>query len=89
MVDRGAGDDPTARVAEVYPRAYVRRLPRARLFTEACNVAFESIEGATFFLVCRDDVVVEPRLSRGGQVQVRDRPDGLGHPGGRVGLLHL
>ena len=64
VVDRGAGDDPTARVAEVYPRAYVRRLPRPRLFTEACNVAFESVEGATFFLVCRDDVVIEPGAVR-------------------------
>ena len=64
VVDRGAGDDPTARVAEVYPHAFVRRLPRPRLFTEACNVAFESVEGATFFLVCRDDVVIEPGAVR-------------------------
>jgi GT2 family glycosyltransferase len=59
VIDRGAGEDLTSRVAEVYPHAYVRRLPGHRVFTEAANVAFGSVEGATFFLVCRDDVVVE------------------------------
>ena len=64
VIDRVVGDDLTARVAEVYPHAYVRRLPGRRSFTEACNVAFGSVEGATFFLVCRDDVVVEPGAVR-------------------------
>ncbi len=59
VIDRGSGDELTARVAEVYPHAFVRRLPGPRSFTEAANVAFGSVEGATFFLVCRDDVVVE------------------------------
>jgi GT2 family glycosyltransferase len=64
VIDRGAGEELTARVAEVYPHAYVRRLPGHRSFTEAANVAFGSVEGATFFLVCRDDVVVEPGAVR-------------------------
>src|SRR6476660_6128205 len=42
VVDRGAADDLTRRVAEVSPHAYVRRLARPRLFTEACNIAFGS-----------------------------------------------
>jgi GT2 family glycosyltransferase len=64
VVDRGAADDLTPRVAGVNPHAYIRRLARPRLFTEACNIAFGSIEGATFFLVCRDDIVVEPGAVR-------------------------
>ena len=60
VVDRGTGDDPTSRVAEVYPHAFIRRLRRPHSFAEAANVAFGSIEGATFFLICRDDIVVEP-----------------------------
>ncbi len=64
VIDRGAEEDPTARVAEVYPHAYVRRLTGGRSFAQAANVAFGSVEGATFFLVCRDDVVVEPGAVR-------------------------
>ena len=64
VVDRGAAEDPTARVAAVYPHAFVRRLDRPHRFSEACNIAFDSIEGAAFFLVCRDDVVVEPGAVR-------------------------
>jgi GT2 family glycosyltransferase len=60
VIDRGADEDPTARVAAIYPHAFVRRLAGHRSFTEACNVAFGSVEGATFFLVCRDDVIIEP-----------------------------
>src|ERR1700709_1130457 len=40
VIDRGSADELTARVAEVYPHAYVRRLPGHRSFTEAANVAF-------------------------------------------------
>jgi len=59
VIDRGAAEELTARVAAVYPHAYVRRLPGHRSFTEAANVAFGSVEGATFLLVCPDDVVIE------------------------------
>jgi GT2 family glycosyltransferase len=64
VIDRGAAEDPTGRVAEIYPHAFVRRLTGPKSFTEACNVAFASVEGATFFLVCRDDVVLEPGAVR-------------------------
>ncbi len=64
VVDRGAPEDPTGRVAAVYPHAFVRRLGRSRPYAEALNTAITSVEGATFLLVCRDDVVLEPGAVR-------------------------
>jgi GT2 family glycosyltransferase len=59
VLDAGSADDPTPRVAAVAPHAFVRRLPGNVGFAAAANEALESVEGATFLLLCHDDVVVE------------------------------
>jgi GT2 family glycosyltransferase len=51
----GGHDDMTARVARVFPDAFVRHLPESG-FGAAANVALEMVEGANFFLFCHDDV---------------------------------
>lgn len=64
VVDGGSHDDPTPRVAEVLPRAFVRRVDREAGFAEAANEALHVVEGATFLLVCHDDVVLDPPAVR-------------------------
>ncbi len=64
VVDCGSDDDPTARVAAVMPRAFVRRLDASAGFGEAANEALHLVEGATFLLVCHDDVVPDPTVVR-------------------------
>jgi GT2 family glycosyltransferase len=48
------------RVAAVIPTAFVRTVDSTDNFAEAINVAINSIEGATYVLVCHDDIVLEP-----------------------------
>jgi len=57
VVDAGSADDPTPRVAEVAPSAFVRRVRRRRGFAAAANEALETVEGASYLLLCHDDVV--------------------------------
>ena len=64
VVDCGSDDDPTARVAEVLPRAFVRRLEDGAGFADAANEALHVVEGATFLLLCHDDVVLDPTAVR-------------------------
>jgi GT2 family glycosyltransferase len=64
VVDCGSRDDPTARVAEVMPRAFVRRLDDGAGFADAANEALHAVEGATFLLLCHDDVVLDPPATR-------------------------
>ncbi len=59
VVDNGGESDPTERIAEVAPFAFVKRLEEDRGFSAAANEAVGSIEGAPFLLVCHDDVVLE------------------------------
>lgn len=59
VLDRGAAEDPTARIAAVSPRAFVRRLGDATGFASAANDVLTTVEGATFLLFCSDDVVFE------------------------------
>ncbi|HEX2736990.1 MAG TPA: glycosyltransferase, partial [Acidimicrobiia bacterium] len=63
VIDAGSDDDPTARVAAVSPRAFVRRTG-AIGFAAAANVAIEAVEGATFLLCCHDDVELDPSCVR-------------------------
>src|SRR5205823_5383585 len=48
VVDCGSDDDPTSRVADVLPRAFVRRLDESAGFAAAANEALHAVEGATF-----------------------------------------
>jgi GT2 family glycosyltransferase len=64
VLDAGSTEDPTARVAAVAPRAYVRRLTDNVGFAAAANEALRSVEGATFLLLCHDDVAIEPDAIR-------------------------
>ncbi|MFI5054233.1 MAG: glycosyltransferase family 2 protein, partial [Acidimicrobiia bacterium] len=59
VVDCGSDDDPTARVASILPRAFVRRLDGSAGFADAANEALRVVEGSTFLLLCHDDVVLD------------------------------
>ncbi|HEX4531701.1 MAG TPA: glycosyltransferase family 2 protein [Acidimicrobiia bacterium] len=64
VVDCGSQEDPTPRVATVLPRAFVRRLDESAGFAAAANEALHAVEGATFLLLCHDDVVLDPDAVR-------------------------
>lgn len=59
VVDVGLEVDVSDRVAKVMPNAFVRQCDPDTNFAEAVNVAVNSIEGATYVLICHDDVVFE------------------------------
>lgn len=63
VIDAGSISDPTERVAEVLPGAFVKRLDGAT-YAETANAALGTIEGAAFFLFLHDDVEL-----RAGAVQ--------------------
>ena len=48
----------------VLPRAFVRRLDDGAGFADAANEALHAVEGATFLLLCHDDVVLDPSAVR-------------------------
>ncbi|HVA42690.1 MAG TPA: glycosyltransferase [Acidimicrobiales bacterium] len=64
IIDAGSTVDPTPRVAEVLPGAYVRRLDRPCGYAAAANEAITAVEGAAFFLMCHDDVCLDPDALR-------------------------
>ena len=64
VFDTGSDVDPTHRIAEVAPRAYVRRLQRNQGPGAAVNAAMSMVEGAPFFLICHDDVALAPNVVR-------------------------
>ncbi len=64
VVDCGSDEDPTPRVADVLPRAFVRRLDGSAGFAGAANEALRTVEGAVFLLLCHDDVVLDPPVVR-------------------------
>ena len=55
-------DDPevTERVGRVLPDAFVRHLPGRPGYAAAANEALGMVEGAAFFLLCHDDVALDP-----------------------------
>ena len=57
-MDVCSDEDITKRVANSMPKAFVRRLEEDVNFAEAVNLSINSIEGATYVLVCHDDVVL-------------------------------
>ena len=64
VADCGSENDPTTRVTDRLPRASVRRLDAGAGFAAAANVALQVVEGATFLLLCHDDVVLDARAVR-------------------------
>jgi GT2 family glycosyltransferase len=60
VLDNGSAEDPTPRIAEAMPRAFVRRLESNLGFAAAANDAMRAVEGATFLLFCHDDVALGP-----------------------------
>ncbi|HEX9504896.1 MAG TPA: glycosyltransferase, partial [Acidimicrobiia bacterium] len=64
VVDCGSDSDPTERVALACPRAMVRRLSPDAGFGDAANEGLQTVEGATFVLLCHDDVVLDPPTVR-------------------------
>lgn len=60
VIDAGCTEDPTARVAEVMPGAFVRRLERRVGFGSAANEVLGMVEGASHYLFCHDDVALAP-----------------------------
>lgn len=60
VVDNGSRHDPTGRVADVAPSAFVRRLPEDHGFSAAANEALTAVEGAPFLLFLHDDVRLRP-----------------------------
>jgi GT2 family glycosyltransferase len=55
IVNRGPADVP-ARVAAAHPEAFVSVLEHDHGFGAAVNAALEKVEGASFLLLCHDDV---------------------------------
>ena len=65
VVDCSSDDDPTARVAAVLPRAFVRRVDTGKGgFATAANESLSMVEGAPFLLFCHDDVRLAPDAVR-------------------------
>ncbi len=60
VVDADSTDDPTPRVAAVLPRARVRRLDHNPGYGAATNEVLGAVEGAAFYLLCHDDVALDP-----------------------------
>jgi GT2 family glycosyltransferase len=52
--------DPTVRVGRILPEAFVRILPGRPGYAAASNEALGMVEGAAFFLLCHDDVALDP-----------------------------
>jgi GT2 family glycosyltransferase len=64
VLDCSSDEDPTARVARHLPRAFVRRVDSDAGFAGAANEALQLVEGATFLLLCHDDVAPDPAAVR-------------------------
>ena len=64
VVDAGSVEDPTERIANAAPSAYVRRLEAKVGFGAAVNAAVRMVEGASHFLICHDDVAPVPGALR-------------------------
>lgn len=60
VIDNGGTEDPTARIAEILPTAFVKRLDADRGFSAAANEALVAVEGAAFYLFLHDDVRLGP-----------------------------
>ncbi|MGH9094454.1 MAG: glycosyltransferase family 2 protein, partial [Acidimicrobiales bacterium] len=64
VIDSASLVDPTARIAEVLPSAFVQRLDERVGFGRAANAALQTVEGASHFVLCHDDVALAPDAVR-------------------------
>ncbi len=64
IIDAASTEDPTDRIVKTLPRAYVRRVDHNPGFGAAMNIAIGMVEGASFYLLCHDDVALEPDAVR-------------------------
>lgn len=64
VIDAASIEDPLDRVAAVAPSAYVRRLTRNPGFAAAANRAMRIVHGASYLLICHDDVAPAPDAVR-------------------------
>ncbi|MHB8457848.1 MAG: glycosyltransferase family 2 protein, partial [Acidimicrobiales bacterium] len=64
VVDDASAVDVTSRVAAILPAAIVRRRSERGGFAAAANEALSGISGATFFLICHDDVELDLSATR-------------------------
>lgn len=60
VLDAASTEDLTGRVAGVLPNAYVRRFSRNRGFGAAANEVSSMVDGAAYYLICHDDVALDP-----------------------------
>jgi GT2 family glycosyltransferase len=60
VLDTGLSEDLAARVAEVLPDAYVRRFESNRGFGATVNEVRSMVAGAAYYLLCHDDVALDP-----------------------------
>ncbi|KLR62391.1 putative glycosyltransferase [Actinobacteria bacterium IMCC26207] len=56
VIDNGSEQDPTPRVAEILPTAFVKRREQDLGFSAAANEVLVAVEGAAFYLLLHDDV---------------------------------
>ena len=64
VIDAAGTSDVKARVGAAAPGAFVRRLDADPGFGTAANEVLEVVEGAAFYLMCHDDVALEPDVLR-------------------------
>ncbi len=64
VVDAASTEPLAARVAAVAPGFYITRLEENHGFGPSANAVLEVVEGATYFLFCHDDVVLDPDAVR-------------------------
>lgn len=64
VIDTASEVDPTDRVLDVLPDAVVHRLDHNPGYAAATNVALDAVEGASFFLLCHDDVALDEDVVR-------------------------
>ena len=60
VLDTGLSGDLAARVAKVLPDAYVRRFGSNRGFGATVNEVRTMVNGASYYLLCHDDVALDP-----------------------------
>ncbi len=60
VIDTASARDLGAELARVMPAAHLRRLDHDPGYATAANEALGSVEGASFLLLCHDDVVFDP-----------------------------
>ncbi len=64
VVDAASSEPLARRVAAIAPGFYVTRLDANAGFGPSANAVLDVVEGATYYLFCHDDVVLDPNAVR-------------------------